>query len=209
MQPRIYTYKITFEEVPYWYWGVHKERRYNDGYMGSPVTHKWMWGFYTPRIQILEVFPYTDEGWREASEVERRLILPDLNNPLCLNERCGSALSIDSCKMGGSIGGKITGVLNVTSGHLLSICRDGGVAAGRQNAESGHCQRIARLGGLASGEKAAEKLNTTKWLCMVTGKISTKGPLTMYQKSLGIDPRLKARVDSLLSHQLPIILAGI
>ena len=84
-----------------------------------------------------------------------------------------------------------------------------GPIAGRRNAESGHCQQIARLGGLAAGEKAAEKLNTTQWLCMVTGKISTKGPLTLYQKSLGIDPRLKARVDSLLSHQLPIILAGI
>ena len=24
--PRIYTYKITFEEVPYYYYGVHKEK---------------------------------------------------------------------------------------------------------------------------------------------------------------------------------------
>jgi hypothetical protein len=84
-----------------------------------------------------------------------------------------------------------------------------GPISGRRHAESGHCKRIAHLGGLVTGKMAAEKLNTTKWLCMVTGKISTKGPLTMYQKSLGIDPRLKARVDSLLSQQLPIIIAGI
>jgi hypothetical protein len=102
MQPRIYTYKITFEEIPHWYWGVHKEKRYNDGYMGSPVTHKWMWEFYTPKIQILELFPYTDEGWNCASEVEYRLILPDLNNPLCLNERCGKLPSLESCKRGGA-----------------------------------------------------------------------------------------------------------
>jgi len=95
MQPRIYTYKITFEEIPHWYWGIHKEKRYNDGYMGSPVTHKWMWEFYTPKIQILEVFPFTDEGWKEASEVELRLIRPDLNNPFCLNEGCGPRVSLE------------------------------------------------------------------------------------------------------------------
>ncbi len=100
MQPRIYTYKITFEEVPYWYWGVHKERRYNDGYMGSPATHKWMWEFYTPKIQILETFPYSNEGWIEANVVEKRLIRPDLNNPLCLNERCAGTLSFEACRRG-------------------------------------------------------------------------------------------------------------
>jgi hypothetical protein len=58
-------------------------------------------------------------------------------------------------------------------------------------------------------KKTVEKLNTTKWLCMVTGKISTKGPLTRYQKKLGIDPALKVRISDLLPQQLPIILAGI
>jgi hypothetical protein len=101
MQPRIYTYKITFEEIPYWYWGVHKEKKYNDGYMGSPVTHKWMWEFYTPKIQILEFFPNTEDGWKEACDVERRLILPDLNNPCCLNERCGRSPSRLSSQRGG------------------------------------------------------------------------------------------------------------
>lgn len=101
MQPRIYTYKITFEEIPHWYWGVHKERRYNDGYLGSPVTHKWMWEFYTPKIQILEVFPLTDEGWEEANLVEDRIIKPDLNNPLCLNEGCGARVSREASQRGG------------------------------------------------------------------------------------------------------------
>jgi hypothetical protein len=101
MQPRIYTYKITFEEVPYWYWGVHKERRYNDGYMGSPVTHKWMWEFYTPRMQILEFFPLTDEGWTEANLVEDRLIKPDLDNPLCLNESFGGRFSLSVLRESG------------------------------------------------------------------------------------------------------------
>jgi len=99
--PRIYTYKVTFEEVPYWYWGVHKESKYNDGYTGSPVTHRWVWDFYTPCLQVLECFPYTEEGWREANLVEDRLILPDLNNPSCLNERCNLKMSLESAKRGG------------------------------------------------------------------------------------------------------------
>jgi hypothetical protein len=99
--PRIYTYKITFEEVPYWYWGVHKEKKFGELYLGSPVTHKWMWEFYTPKIQILEFFPNTSEGWEDAKEVEHRLILPDLNNPLCLNEHCGKAPSLEACSKGG------------------------------------------------------------------------------------------------------------
>lgn len=102
MQPRIYTYKVTFEEIPHWYWGVHKEKRYNDGYLGSPVTHRWMWDFYTPEIQILEVFPFTDEGWKEAGEVELRLIRPDLNNPLCLNEGCGPRVSLEISRRNGN-----------------------------------------------------------------------------------------------------------
>ena len=101
MQPRIYTYKITFEEIPHWYWGVHKDRRYNDGYMGSPVTHKWMWEFYTPKIQILEFFSYTNNGWLEANLIEDRIIKPDLNNPLCLNEGCGGRVSREASQRGG------------------------------------------------------------------------------------------------------------
>jgi len=105
MQSRIYTYKITFEEVPYWYWGVHKEKRYNDGYMGSPVTHRWMWDFYTPKIQILEFFPLSEEGWKSALEVEKRLITPDLDNPYCLNEAVGNIISLKSLVKAGIVSG--------------------------------------------------------------------------------------------------------
>lgn len=94
MTPRIYTYKITFEEIPHWYWGVHKEKEFGELYLGSPVTNAWVWEFYTPQIQILEFFPFTGEGWIEANMVENRLIFPDLNNPLCLNEGCGGAISL-------------------------------------------------------------------------------------------------------------------
>ena len=265
MQPRIYTYKITFEETPHWYWGVHKEKRYNDGYMGSPVTHKWMWEFYTPRIQILEVFPFTDEGWREAGEVEARLICLDLNNPLCLNEHGGGRTSIEMCKKGGAISGAFTGpmaVKNRLGVHSLDYVESekyvedrvrGGQVSGQNSFEKGtkifaipreekirissevgqrsyeekfgifapeyvnKKKEWSGMGGKACKEKMpiekqkerAKKMTSEKWMCMVTGYITTKGPLTNVQKSQGIDPRLRVRVDDLLPQQLPIILAGI
>jgi hypothetical protein len=49
MQPRIYTYKITFEEVPYYYYGSKKEKVFDEEYCGSPVTNKWCWELYTPK----------------------------------------------------------------------------------------------------------------------------------------------------------------
>ncbi len=55
MQPRIYTYKITFEEVPYYYYGSKKEKVFNEEYWGSPVTNKWCWELYTPKKQVLEI----------------------------------------------------------------------------------------------------------------------------------------------------------
>ena len=106
VEPRIYIYKITFEDMPFWYWGVHKENVYGEVYMGSPKTNKWYWKVYTPKIQILQFFPYTEEGWKEAQILEKRLIRPDLNNPLCLNESCGCLLSLESNRKGGKVGGK-------------------------------------------------------------------------------------------------------
>ena len=92
---RIYTYKITFEEVSYYYYGVKKEKYFNEEYWGSPKTHKWCWELYTPKKQILEVFDYTDEGWLEAQEVEKRLIQPVFNtDKWCLNENCGGKISL-------------------------------------------------------------------------------------------------------------------
>jgi general stress protein YciG len=94
--PRIYLYKITFEEVPYYYYGVHKERKFDEEYWGSPVTNKWCWELYTPKKQILELFDYSDDGWLEAKLIEDRLIKPFFNDDKwCLNENCGGIISLD------------------------------------------------------------------------------------------------------------------
>jgi len=52
------------------------------------------------------------------------------------------------------------------------------------------------------GKQNAKKLNSQKWRCTVTGKISTYGPLTLYQKKRGIDTSKRIRVDHLThTHQ--------
>lgn len=99
--PRIYVYKITFLEVPYYYYGVHKEKVFGEEYWGTPITNKWCWEFYTPKKQILEIFDYSDEGWLEAQSIEKRLIRPFLNNKWCLNEKCGYKTSIRICRENG------------------------------------------------------------------------------------------------------------
>lgn len=131
--PRIYLYKITFDEVQYYYYGVHKEKRYNEYYMGSPVTHKWMWDFYTPKKQILQFFEYNNKGYIEAQEVEKRIIKQVYNiDNWCLNENCGGIISLEYSKIGGKIG--YSRGLGVTSKSMLSeYGKRGGKIAGEKS----------------------------------------------------------------------------
>jgi hypothetical protein len=96
--PRIYLYKITFEDVPYYYYGIKKEKYFNQEYWGSPVTNKWCWELYTPKKQILQFFDYTDDGYIEAQKLEKRIITPVLNNKWCLNENVGGIFSLNCHK---------------------------------------------------------------------------------------------------------------
>jgi hypothetical protein len=175
MQPRIYTYKITFEEVPYWYWGVHKEKKFGEKYLGSPVTHRWMWEFYTPKIQILEFFPYTDEGWEEANLIEKRLILPDLDNPFCLNENCGGYFSLallrEACKKRHEErlpdGRSVLGVYLANqshkektedgkSKHAVEMGKKGAEQTHKVKNEEGKSKNAVRLGNITMGPKNEE-----------------------------------------------------
>lgn len=112
--PRIYLYKITFEEVPYYYYGVHKEKYFNEEYWGSPVSNKWCWEFYTPKKQILELFDYNDEGWLEALEVEKRIIKPFYNtDKWCLNESCGGVVALEINRKTGKLSSQKCKKLNI------------------------------------------------------------------------------------------------
>jgi len=202
MEPRIYTYKITFPHQGWWYWGAHKETKYDETYDGSPVTHIDKWEKYEYEKQILEFF----DDWDEAKSVEKRLIRPDLNNPLCLNENEGGNLSSAACSKGGKtgaggkIGGKIQGKRNAENGHMKRIQRlgasaggktgaggrVGGKVQGRKNVENGHLDRVRTKGGETTGKM--------KFKCLVTGHVSTPGGLARYQRTRGIDVSLRSRV---------------
>jgi len=170
MQPRIYTYKITFEEVPYYYYGSKKEKYFNEDYWGSPKTNKWCWELYTPKKQILEVFDYTDEGYEECRDVENRLIKPVLNDFWCLNESCNGKISLSALSLGGKKGNQIQkdkkiGIYSLKKEDRIENGKKGGKIGGNKHAKNktGFCGRTkqkmsedgkkaGKIGGKVSGK---------------------------------------------------------
>ena len=183
--PRIYIYKITFEEVLYYYYGVKKEKYFNEEYWGSPKTNKWCWELYTPKKQILQLFDFTDEGYIEAQEVERRLIKPFYNtDKWCLNESCGGKLSLDvRRKTGLKTKENGTGCFGITPEKRIEV----GTKAGKNG--SARCKELG-VGIFAmtpeelssAGKKGAQKL----------GQIM--GPLT-YERKVGVHGRTKEQMS--------------
>ena len=142
MQKRINTYNITFEEVPYYYYGSKKEKKFNEKYWGSPYTNKWCWELYTPKKQILELFDFTDDGYEECRKVEDRLIKPVLNDPWCLNERCGGNYSLKICRESGKRMIQIckennTGVYSISKEQQSAAGKIGGKIAAERNRING------------------------------------------------------------------------
>jgi hypothetical protein len=221
MQPRIYTYKITFEEIPHWYWGVHKEKKFGELYLGSPVTHRWMWEFYTPRVQFLEFFPFSEEGWAEVKAVEDRIIKPDLNNLLCLNERYGGITSLYVLRrtalrqheakdengkslMGIDNAKRLNGIIHAERderGKSLHGVRQG-IRLHAQRDEHGRSLHVMKLhsqknnlGKSITATLNAQKTNSQRWQCLITGKVTNSGALTRWQRSRNIDTSLRVRLD--------------
>ena len=98
MVPSFYLYKITFVDG-YYYYGLRKIRKKSpqeDGYYGSPVTHKEKWETTMFYKEVLETY----ETFEEVREAEINLIRPCLNDPLCLNENCGGGLSLTAIRKG-------------------------------------------------------------------------------------------------------------
>jgi hypothetical protein len=192
--PRVYTYKITFEEVPYYYYGVHKEKKFNEKYMGSPIANKWAWDFYTPKKQILELFNYNDEGYIEAQEVEKRLIKPVYSiDPWCLNASCGGNFSLDICKKAGKKAYEEgIGIHGMTSEELFEARKKGG----KKIYEEGigiHGMTSEEL--FEARKKAAREQHAQKWQCTETRYISTPCGLSHYQKARGIDTSNRIRIQ--------------
>jgi hypothetical protein len=179
--PRIYTYKVTFEEIPYWYWGVHKEKKFGEFYIGTPKTHKWMWKFYTPQIQILEFFPNTEEGWKEANLVENRLIKPDINNSLCLNENCGGYISLTRA----SEGGKKTHELKDESGKSLHALRN------LKKIHEAKDEKGRSLHAVKGGMKSSSQI----WESTIDGFRGNARIVAYHNKAWGWDPNARIRIS--------------
>jgi len=216
-QSRIYTYKIIFEEVPYYYYGSHKEKRYNEYYMGSPITHKWCWNFYTPQKQILEFFDFSDGGYSKCRKVENRLIKYVFNDPCCLNENCGGSYSLkilrenglnqfimgkgihsqtkeERVEMGKKLwySGKGLASLNEDERKYNASLGGSTGAGGRVVGKMMYEQRkaifsLSKPELSENGKLGAKNTNSQKWKCTITGYISTSAGLSNYQKSRKID----------------------
>jgi len=118
-----------------------------------------MGGVYTPFLQICEMFPYSDEGWEEARSIEYRVIRQDLNNPLCLNERCGGHTSIELSRKGGR-------VISKRNMELQLGLFQPGYLGSRDHREA------ARKGGKIGGLKSKPNLEKCALGGSIGGKIS-------------------------------------
>ena len=217
--PRIYTYKITFEEVPYYYYGVHKEKYFNEKYFGSPITNKWCWEFYTPKKQILEFFDYNDKGWIEAQEVEMRLIKPFYNtDKWCLNESCGRALSLEVSRKNGILVRELgLGMFSLSEEKRIEISKKGAevnkikgtgiysltpekrTEMGKKAVQTNRKNKTGVFSFTKEdlskyGSKGGKKTNSQKWECLETGFITNSGCLSRYQKARGIDTSKRKRI---------------
>jgi hypothetical protein len=222
--PRIYLYKITFEEVPYYYYGVHKEKKFDEEYWGTPHTNKWCWQLYTPKKQILQFFDFTDEGWIKAQEIETRLIKPFFNNDeWCLNESCGGVISLEvkrqigrnhkenktaifaltpeqrseNGKVYGKKSGKIAYEMKVGVHNLTPEQR---TANGKRGGSiSGKNNRDNKIGifSYTKEERSniSKKAASQKWKCLETGYVSNAGGLSQYQKARAIDTSKRVRIS--------------
>jgi hypothetical protein len=197
MQPRIYLYKVTFKEMPFWYWGIHKEKTYGETYLGSPKTNKWYWETYEPIVQILEIFPYTKQGWAEAGEVEVRLILPDLNNPLCLNEGCAGIISLDGLRKGGLKGGK-----NVSPEDMSKRGKRGGAATADKKVgvcspdyiKSEKYKEERKRGGSIGGPVGGSVTGNQVWESTVDGFRANAGNVAQHNRANGWDPNARIKI---------------
>ena len=209
MKPRVYLYKITFEEIPDWYWGIHKERRFGEIYLGSPVTHAWKWEFYTPYLQVCQEFDYSDEGWKKAKETETKIISQDLDTPLCLNECAGGATSLKTKSKGGkSSFEKKVGVHALPTEVRREIGRKSAAKqtledkrkGGRSTAERkvGVCGRSKEKmsqDGKKGGKKAGLVTSSQVWLSLVDGYRGSAAVVARHNKLRGWDPSARVRLS--------------
>jgi hypothetical protein len=85
---------------------------------------------------------------------------------------------------------------NMTEEELLERSRVISEATKKAMAELPPDKKKRQLEGARKGrEKGAHKQHLQRWMCTVTGYITTPAPLSRYQKARGIDPLNRVRVQ--------------
>ena len=186
--PRIYTYKITFEEVPYYYYGVHKEKVFGEEYWGSPYTNKWCWELYTPKKQILEFFEFSDVGWSKVQEVETRIVKQFYNTDnWCLNENCGGNISLEVLRATGIKNGKIQGKINFENKiGFFAITKEERIEIGKKSGKKNYQQGI----GLAAISK--ERRSEISRRVVENNKINKVGIFALTKEQMSENGRKNA-----------------
>ena len=186
--PRIYTYKITFEEVPYYYYGVHKEKVFGEEYWGSPYTNKWCWELYTPKKQILEFFEFSDVGWSKAQKVETRIIKQFYNTDnWCLNENCGGNISLEVLRETGIKNGKKQGKINFENKiGFFAITKEERIEIGKKSGKKNYEQGI----GLAAISK--ERRSEISRRVVENNKINKVGIFALTKEQMSENGRKNA-----------------
>lgn len=104
-----YLYQIIFE-TGHWYGGVSVKKGddpNDDGYFGSPVTHKKYWKDFQYKKEVVALL-FLDNPTLEMYEYEKNY-LENRNwktDSLCLNEHCGGGFGYNACSKGGKKGTK-------------------------------------------------------------------------------------------------------
>lgn len=195
---------------------MHKEKKYGEVYNGSPVTHAEKWKNFEFEKQILEFF----DTYEEARKVEYRLIKPDLNNPMCLNEKCGGFYSLSSIS-------KPKGPMPEETKQKLRKANLGRVRPQWERDKISEAQmgRESWWKGKTLSEETRQKMSEShqghkvteetrrkiseakkgkyhnkhnifyRWRCLVTGRVSSGAGLTKIQNRLGIDKSLREKVE--------------
>ena len=185
-----YTYKITFEDTPFYYYGLHSTGKLDDGYLGSPKTNRWCWDFYEATSTILEFF----ETREEAFTIEHILIKTFINDPYCLNAHTNASFSLQASSLGAKAQPR---EVKQANGRKLAEFNQKN-KTGAQNLPLKRKQELMRQNG-AKLTAMQRKLNAKiqhaqRWRCLVTNYETTPGPLSRYQKARGIDTSLRIRI---------------
>jgi hypothetical protein len=187
---KYYTYKVTFKDLPgYFYYGRKKDN--GKPYFGSPKTLRHFWDQFEPEIQILQWY----ETAKESHQAEDALIEHTWKqewggNRYSLNRNKGGFIDEEVCRRSGAI----NGVRNSKSliEHPNSISsrfqnrpdhKEISSRAGRLSASKNTPAQIE--GRREGGKNSIGRLLSQKWVSTIDGYISNARGVSRHNESKG------------------------